>query len=101
MHDGFDRTAKIVGLGGYLPERVMTNRDLEAFVETSDDWITTRTGIKERRMVADDEALVDLIEPAGKAALADAGLDPAAVDLLIVATATVEQPIPATAAIVQ
>jgi 3-oxoacyl-[acyl-carrier-protein] synthase-3 len=101
MHDGFDRTARIVGLGGYLPERVVSNHDLEAIVETSDDWITSRTGIKERRMVADDEALVDLIERAGKAALADAGVAPAAVDLLIVATATVEQPIPASAAIVQ
>ena len=101
MHDGFDRTARIVGLGGYLPERVVSNHDLEAVVETSDEWITSRTGIKERRMVADDEALVDLIERAGKAALADAGVAPAAVDLLIVATATVEQPIPASAAIVQ
>jgi 3-oxoacyl-[acyl-carrier-protein] synthase-3 len=101
MHDGFDRTARIAGLGGYLPERVVSNHDLEAIVETTDDWITSRTGIKERRMVADDEALVDLVERAGKAALADAGVAPAAVDLLIVATATVEQPIPATAAIVQ
>jgi 3-oxoacyl-[acyl-carrier-protein] synthase-3 len=101
MHDGFDRTARIVGLGGYLPERVLTNRDLERIVDTSDDWITTRTGIRERRVVADDEALVDLVERAGAAALADAGIAPEDVDLLIVATATVEQPIPASAAIVQ
>jgi 3-oxoacyl-[acyl-carrier-protein] synthase-3 len=101
MHDGFARTARIVGLGGYLPERVVSNRDLEAIVETSDEWITTRTGIKERRMVADGEALVDLVERAGRAALEDGGIDPAEVDLLILATATVEQPIPASAAIVQ
>ena len=101
MHDGFDRTARIVGLGGYLPERVLTNHDLERIVDTSDDWITTRTGIRERRIVADDEALVDLVERAGRAALSDAGIDPTEVDLLIVATATVEQPIPASAAIVQ
>jgi 3-oxoacyl-[acyl-carrier-protein] synthase-3 len=101
MHDSFARTARIVGLGGYLPERVLTNHDLEAIVETSDEWITSRTGISERRMVADGEALVDLVERAGRTALEDAGVDPAAVDLLILATATVEQPIPASAAIVQ
>ena len=101
MHDSFARTARIVGLGGYLPERVLTNHDLEAIVETSDEWITSRTGISERRMVADGEALVDLVERAGRTALEDAGVDPAAVDLLILATATVGQPIPASAAIVQ
>lgn len=101
MHDGFDQTAKIVGLGGYLPDRVLTNRDLESIVDTTDEWIATRTGIRERHVVADDEALVDLVERAGAAALSDAGVDPADVDLLIVATATVEQPIPASSAIVQ
>jgi 3-oxoacyl-[acyl-carrier-protein] synthase-3 len=101
MHDGFARTAKIVGLGAYLPERVLTNHDLEKIVETSDEWITSRTGIKERRVVADGEALVDLVERAGRATMEDAGVDPADVDLLILATATVEQPIPASSAIVQ
>jgi 3-oxoacyl-[acyl-carrier-protein] synthase-3 len=101
MHDHFARTAKIVGLGSYLPERVLTNHELEEMVETSDDWITTRTGIKERHVVADDEALVDLVERAGRAALQDASVDPEEVDLLILATATVEQPIPASSAIVQ
>ena len=52
MHDRFPTTAKIVGLGSYLPERVVTNSDLETLVDTSDEWITTRTGIKERRVVA-------------------------------------------------
>lgn len=101
MHDHFLRTAKIVGLGSYLPERVLTNSDLEAMVETTDEWITTRTGIKERRVVAEGEALVDLVVRAGRAALADAGVEAEEVDLLILATATAEQPIPATSAIVQ
>lgn len=101
MHDHFVRTAKIVGLGACLPERVLTNRDLEALVDTSDEWIATRTGIRERRIVAEDEALSDLVVRAGRAALADAGVEPAEVDLMILATATVDQPIPATSAIVQ
>jgi 3-oxoacyl-[acyl-carrier-protein] synthase-3 len=101
MHDHFVTTAKIVGLGSYLPERVLTNRELESMVDTTDEWIATRTGIRERRVVAEDEALVDLVARAGRAALDDAGVDPAEVDLLILATATVEQPIPATSAIVQ
>jgi len=101
MHDRFSTTAKIVGLGSYLPERVMTNSDLETMVETTDEWITTRTGIKERRVVAEGEALGDLATRAGCAALEDAGVNPDEVDLLILATATVEQPIPATSAIIQ
>lgn len=101
MHDGFSTTARIAGLGRFLPENIVTNHDLEKIVDTSDEWITTRTGIKERRKVADGEALVDLIVRAGKAALEDAGVEAEAVDLLIVATATPEQPIPATSAIAQ
>jgi 3-oxoacyl-[acyl-carrier-protein] synthase-3 len=100
MHDDFALTAKIAGLGAYLPERVLTNRELEGMVETADEWITTRTGIRERRVVAEDEALVDLVERAGRAALEDAEVAPEDVDLLILATATVEQPIPASSAIV-
>lgn len=101
MQDTYARTARIAGLGACLPDRVLTNHDLERIVDTSDEWITARTGIKERRVVAVGEALVDLVERAGRAAMADAGVDPADVDLLILATATVEQPIPATAAIAQ
>ena len=101
MHDGFARTARIVGLGAYLPDRVMTNHDLEQMVDTTDEWITARTGIKERRVVAEGEGLVELVERAGVAALEDAGVAPDEVDLLILATSTVEQPIPASAAIVQ
>jgi 3-oxoacyl-[acyl-carrier-protein] synthase-3 len=101
MNDGFTRTARIAGIGSYLPERVLSNADFEKMVETSDEWITTRTGIKERRMVAEGEALVDLVERAGHATMEDAGVAPEDVDLLILATATVEQPIPASSAIVQ
>ncbi len=101
MHDQLQRSARIAGLGTYLPERVVTNADIEKIVETSDEWIVTRTGIRERHMVADGEALVELVERAGRAAMADAGVDPSEVDLLILATATPEQPIPASSAIVQ
>jgi 3-oxoacyl-[acyl-carrier-protein] synthase-3 len=101
MHDTLSRTARIAGLGAYLPDRILTNLDLERMVETSDEWITTRTGIRERRVVADGEALTDLVDRAGRAAMTDAGVDPASIDLFILATATVEQPIPASAAIVQ
>lgn len=101
MHDTLLRTARIVGLGAYLPERVLDNREMETIVETSDEWIRTRTGISERHVVAEGEALVDLVERAGRRAMEDAGVDPGEVDLLILATATVEQPIPASSSIVQ
>lgn len=101
MQDEFDVTAKIAGLGAYVPERVLTNEELERMVDTSDEWITTRTGIKERRVVAEGEGLVELVERAGRAAMADAGVEPEEIDLFIIATATPDQPIPATSAIVQ
>ncbi len=101
MHDVFRTTARVAGIGRFLPEKILTNSDLEKMVDTSDEWITTRTGIKERRIVAEDEALVDLIIRAGAAALKDAGVDPEEVDMMLVATATPEQPIPATAALAQ
>ena len=101
MHDSLPSTARIAGLGAYLPERRLTNHDLEQMVDTSDEWITTRTGIKERRIVAEGEALVDLVERAGRVAMEDAGVAPSDIDLMILATATVEQPIPASAAIAQ
>jgi 3-oxoacyl-[acyl-carrier-protein] synthase-3 len=101
LHDSFQRTARITGVGAYLPERVLTNQDLERIVDTTDEWITTRTGIKERHVVADDEALSDLVVRAGRVALADAGVQPEEIDLFILATATPEQPIPASSALVQ
>jgi len=101
MNDSFQTTARIAGIGYYLPEKVLTNADLEKIVDTSDEWITTRTGIRTRHVVAEDEALVDLVVRAGKEAIKDAGVQAEDVDLFLVATATPEQPIPASAAIAQ
>ncbi len=91
----------ILGVGKYLPEKVLTNADLEKIVETSDDWITTRTGIKERRIAAKNEASSDLATKAAKQALKAAGLKAADVDLIIVATVTPDMQFPSTATFVQ
>lgn len=91
----------ILGLGSYLPERVLTNADLERLVDTSDEWIVTRTGIRERHIVADGEATSDLATRAAQRALADAGLQASDLDLIIVATISPDMPFPATANIVQ
>jgi 3-oxoacyl-[acyl-carrier-protein] synthase-3 len=88
----------ITGLGAYVPERVLTNRELEQMVETSDEWITERTGIRERRIAAPDQAASDLAEPACRDALERAGVRAEDVDLVIVATATPDMVFPATAA---
>ncbi|MBA4370934.1 MAG: 3-oxoacyl-ACP synthase [Coriobacteriaceae bacterium] len=93
--------AAIAGIGSYLPEDRLTNADLERMVDTSDEWILTRTGIAERRVVAAGEATSDLAVRAARAALADAGIDGAGIDLLIVATSTPDTLIPATACRVQ
>lgn len=90
-----------IGLGKYLPEKVVTNQDLERMVETSDEWITTRTGIKERRVVSNGQATSDLGAYASQMALQRAGLDPKDVELIIVATITPDMPFPATSCIVQ
>lgn len=89
----------ITGLGTHVPERVMTNAELAQIVETSDEWIRERTGIRERRIAADDEALTDIAMPAAVAALADAGADPAEIDLLICATVTPDMMFPTSAAL--
>jgi 3-oxoacyl-[acyl-carrier-protein] synthase III len=90
----------LTGIGAFTPERVLTNADLEAMVDTSDDWIVTRTGIKERRIAAPEEAASDLALPAARQALEQAGVAPGELDLVIVATATPDMLFPATAAIV-
>ena len=89
----------ITGLGTHVPERVMTNDELAQIVETSDEWIFERTGIRERRIAADDEALTDIAMPAATAALADAGADPAEIDLLICATVTPDMMFPTSSAL--
>jgi 3-oxoacyl-[acyl-carrier-protein] synthase-3 len=89
----------ITGLGSYVPERVVTNDDLSELMDTSDEWIVERTGIRERRIAAPEEALSDLALPAAREALAGAGLEGPEVDLIIVATVTPDMAFPATAAI--
>jgi 3-oxoacyl-[acyl-carrier-protein] synthase-3 len=91
----------LLGLGAYVPERVMTNEDWAAYVDTSDAWITERTGIKRRRIAADGESTADLAVAAARRALADAGLGAADVDEIVVATDTPEVYIPDTASFVQ
>jgi 3-oxoacyl-[acyl-carrier-protein] synthase-3 len=89
----------ITGLGCHVPERVLTNEDLAAMVDTNDEWIRDRTGIRERRIAAADEALTDIALPACRRALEMAGADPASIDLLIVATVTPDMAFPSSAAI--
>jgi len=87
----------IIGLGKYLPERVLTNQDLEKMVETSDAWITERTGIKERRIARPDQATSDMALAAAREALADAKLTAQDIDLIVVATITPDTEFPSTA----
>jgi 3-oxoacyl-[acyl-carrier-protein] synthase-3 len=89
----------ITGLGTHVPERIVTNDELAAIVETSDEWIRERTGIRERRIAGDEEALTDVALPAARAALADAGADPADIDLLICATVTPDMMFPTSSAL--
>jgi len=89
----------ITGLGAHVPERVVTNDELSTMMETSDEWIVERTGIRERRIAAPEEALSDLALPAARQALEDAGISGSDLDLIIVATVTPDMAFPATAAI--
>ncbi len=93
------RRIGITGLGVNVPERVLTNDDLAQIVDTSDEWIVERTGIRERRIARDDEALTDVALPAARAALAEAALAPADVDLLICATVTPDMMFPTSSAL--
>lgn len=87
----------LAGLGRYVPERRLTNQDLEKIVDTSDDWIVQRTGIRERRIAADGQVTSTLALAAAQQAIADAKIDPNEIDLVICATVTGDQPFPATA----
>jgi 3-oxoacyl-[acyl-carrier-protein] synthase-3 len=92
---------RITGWGSYVPERVLTNADLERIVDTSDEWIRTRTGIRERRVAAPHETTATLGAVAARRAIAVAGLEPDDIDLIVVATLTPDYPMPATAVLVK
>ena len=93
------RRIGITGLGVYVPDRVFTNKDLEQYVDTTDEWIVERTGIRERRFATEEQALTDIAEPAAIAALADAGVDASSIDLIIVATVTPDMMFPTSSAL--
>jgi 3-oxoacyl-[acyl-carrier-protein] synthase-3 len=100
-HNFQGRTCSITGVGSYVPEKILTNADLEKMVETSDEWITSRTGIKERRIAAKDEFTSDMAAKAARRAMKMAGVTGEQIDLIIIATITPDMPFPATACLVQ
>ena len=100
VRNGRGARARLVEVGAYAPERVLRNDELEGMVETSDEWIVSRTGIRERRIAAPDQAASDLAAAAGRDVLERAGVDAAEVDMVIVATASPDHLFPSTAAIV-
>ena len=93
--------SKIIGSGSYLPDRVLTNQDLEKMLDTTDEWITTRTGIKQRHIIADDQVTSDMAYEASKKALQDANLVAQDIDLIILATTTPDKIFPSTACTLQ
>lgn len=93
--------SRIAGTGGYLPEKVMTNGDLEKIVETSDEWITERTGIRQRHIVSDGETTCDIAEKAARQAIDAAGMTPQDIDLIVVATTTPDRIFPSSACLLQ
>lgn len=93
--------SRIAGTGSYLPQRILTNTELEKMVDTTDEWIVTRTGIRERHIIADDEFTSDMAVASARKALEAAGVEATQVDLIIVATTTPDHTFPSTACIVQ
>lgn len=95
------RSVGLIGIGSHVPDRILTNADLEQMVETSDEWIVSRTGIRERRVTSKEEASSDLAVKASKKALAHAGISAEELDLIVVATVTPDMFFPSTACLVQ
>jgi 3-oxoacyl-[acyl-carrier-protein] synthase-3 len=95
------RHVAIIGTGHYVPERILTNAELEKMVDTTDEWIVTRSGIRERHIARDDQATSDLAAESARRAMASAGVKPEDIDLIIVATITPDMPFPNTACFVQ
>ena len=93
--------ARITGTGGYLPEKILTNKDLEKIVDTTDQWIRERTGIEKRHIALDGQTTVDLAEHASRQAMEMAGVRPADIDLIVVATTTPDRIFPSTACLLQ
>ncbi|NPC92177.1 ketoacyl-ACP synthase III [Bacillus sp. WMMC1349] len=93
--------AGIIGIGRYIPEKVLTNFDLEKMVETSDEWIRTRTGIEERRIAAEEEMTSDMAVTAAKKALEDANIEASDLDMILVATVTPDQAFPTVSCMIQ
>jgi 3-oxoacyl-[acyl-carrier-protein] synthase-3 len=100
-YDFKGRSCSIVSVGSYVPERIVTNADLEKMVDTTDEWIVSRTGIKARRVAATDEYTSDLASNAALRAMKKGGIKPEEIDLIIVATITPDMPFPSTACLVQ
>src|SRR5271170_553980 len=101
QHNFQGRPCSITGVGSYVPEKILTNAELEKMVETSDEWITSRTGIKERRIAATDEFTSDMAANAAQRAMKMAGVSAEQIDLIIVATLTPDMQFPSTACLVQ
>jgi 3-oxoacyl-[acyl-carrier-protein] synthase III len=100
-NDFKSRSCSVVAVGSYVPERVLTNADLEKLVDTNDEWIVSRTGIRERRIAAQDEYTSDMAAKAALLAMKRGNIKPEQIDLIIVATITPDMPFPATACLVQ
>src|SRR5438046_927578 len=100
-HNFQGRSVSIAGVGSYVPEKILTNADLEKFVDTTDEWITSRTGIRERHIAAENQFTSDLGAEAAKRAMQKAGVTADQIDLIIVATITPDMPFPSTACLVQ
>ncbi len=101
VRNGTRQRARLAAVGSYVPEKIMTNADFEALVDTSDEWIVSRTGIRERRIAAPDQTTADLAELAARDILRRTDLDPKDLDLIIVPSATPEHLFPSTACLVQ